>query len=40
MSKTPKSQLVYLLRILEYCGKVQVYLKGIENSEEFFKKNE
>ena len=24
MSKAGKSQLVYLLRILEYCGKIQV----------------
>ena len=40
MSKAGKSQLVYLLRILECCGKIQVYLKGFDNHSDFFYKNE
>ena len=40
MSKAGKSQLVYLLRILEYCGKIQVYLKGFNNHSDFFYKDE
>src|SRR5258706_14424234 len=40
MSKAGKSQLVYLLRILEYCGKVQVYLKGFDNYSDFFNSDE
>lgn len=40
MSKTPKSQLVYLLRILEYCGKIQFYLKDITGSTIFFNKGD
>jgi uncharacterized protein with HEPN domain len=40
MSKKAKSQLVYLLRMLEYCGKIQVYLKDITDSKEFYTKGE
>ena len=40
MSKAGKSQLVYLLRILECCGKIQVYLKGFGNHRDFFYKDE
>lgn len=40
MSKAGKSQLLYLLRILEYCGKIRVYLQGFKNYSEFFSKNE
>ena len=40
MSKAGKSQLVYLLRILEYCGKLQAYLHGFTNQNEFFNKAE
>lgn len=40
MSKAGKSQLVYLLRILEYCGKIEVYLKGLTNHGDFFYKDE
>ena len=40
MSKAPKSQLVYLLRMLEYCGKIQVYLREFTNYTDFFYKNE
>ena len=40
MSKVGKSQLVYLLRILEYCGKIQVYLKEFTNHTDFFYKND
>lgn len=40
MSKADKSQLVYLLRILEYCGKIQVYLHGFKDHNEFFNKAE
>ena len=40
MSKTAKSQLVYLLRILEYCGKIQVYLKDIADSKDFYNKSD
>ncbi len=40
MSKAGKSQLVYLLRILEYCGKIKVYLQGFTDYNEFFSKNE
>jgi uncharacterized protein with HEPN domain len=40
MSKAGKSQLVYLLRILECCGKIQVYLKGFTNYSDFFYKDE
>ena len=40
MSKAGKSQLVYLLRILECCGKIQVYLKGFDNYSDFFYKDE
>lgn len=40
MSKNPKSQLVYVLRILEYCGKIQLYLKNLNNSKEFFNKED
>ncbi len=40
MSKAAKSQLVYLLRILECCGKIQVYLKGFSNHSDFFYKDE
>ena len=40
MSKTGKSQLVYLLRILEYCGKIQVYLKEFTNYADFYYKND
>lgn len=35
MSKADKSQLVYLLRILEYCGKIQVYLHGFKDHNNF-----
>lgn len=40
MSKTGKSQLVYLLRVLEYCGKIRIYLKDFENHFDFFYKND
>lgn len=40
MSKTSKSQLVYLLRILEYCGKIRVYLQQFNNSSDFFTKDD
>jgi uncharacterized protein with HEPN domain len=40
MSKNPKSQLIYLLRILEYCGKIHLYLQNIKNSIEFFNKDD
>ena len=40
MSKSTKSQLVYLLRMLEYCGKIQVCLKDIADSKEFYIKGE
>lgn len=40
MSKAGKSQLVYLLRVLECCGKIQVYLKGFVNYNDFFYKGE
>jgi len=40
MSRAPKSQLVYLLRMLEYCGKIQVYLKEFTNHSDFFYRNE
>ena len=40
MSKTGKSQLVYLLRILECCGKIEVYLKGFASHSDFFYKDE
>jgi uncharacterized protein with HEPN domain len=40
MSKAPKSQLVYLLRILEYCGKIQVYLREFTNHTDFFCRND
>lgn len=40
MSKNPKSQLIYLLRILEYCGKIQLYLKNIKDSTIFFNKED
>lgn len=40
MSKTGKSQLVYLLRILECCGKTEVYLKGFVSHNDFFYKYE
>jgi uncharacterized protein with HEPN domain len=40
MSKTGKSQLVYLLRILEYCGKIQLYLQEFSNHSDFFNKGD
>ncbi len=40
MSKAAKSQLVYLLRILECCGKIQVYLRKFDNFSDFFYKDE
>ena len=38
MLKNPKSQLVYLLRLLEYCGKIIVYTNGLNNYKEFLEK--
>lgn len=40
MSKAAKSQLIYLLRILECCGKIQVYLRKFGNYSDFFYKDE
>ena len=40
MSKNPKSQIIYLLRILEHCGKIQLYLKNINDSILFFNKED
>lgn len=40
MSKASKSQLIYFLRILECCGKIQVYLKGFTDFADFFHKDE
>jgi uncharacterized protein with HEPN domain len=40
MSKAGKSELVYLLRMLECCGKIQAYLKGFNNHIDFFYKGE
>lgn len=40
MSKAGKSQLVYLLRILECCGKIQAYLKEFSDYRDFFYKEE
>jgi uncharacterized protein with HEPN domain len=40
MSKAGKSQLVYLLRILEHCGKIRVYLNDFGNHTDFFNSNE
>jgi len=35
-----KSQLVYLLRMLEYCGKIRVYLQGLSDYKDFYNKGE
>ncbi len=40
MSNAAKSQLVYLLRILEYCGKINIYVSGFADYEDFFSKGE
>jgi uncharacterized protein with HEPN domain len=40
MFKTGKSQLIYLLRMLEYCGKIRVYLQGFTNHNDFYNKSE
>ena len=40
MSRAGKSQLVYLLRILEYCGKIQVYLKQFKEYKDFYGRND
>ncbi len=40
MSKPTKSQLVFLLRMLEYCGKISLYVKGFTTQHDFFKQND
>jgi uncharacterized protein with HEPN domain len=40
MSKAGKSQLVYLLRILEYCGKLELYVKEFKDYRDFFIKDD
>lgn len=40
MSKQSKSQLVYLLRMLEYCGKIRVYIKDFAVYKDFYYKGD
>lgn len=40
MSRPAKSQLVYLLRMLEYCGKISLYVKGFLAHNDFYKEKD
>jgi uncharacterized protein with HEPN domain len=40
MSRPAKSQLIYLLRMLEYCGKIRLYVKDFDNHNKFYKEKD